>query len=84
MASITVRNLSDDTKERLRQRAQRHGRSLEAELRSILDAAANENTGGKSGFPYDLIAELGPTDFDINDLIEEHRRIPHKPFEFEE
>ena len=40
MASIIVRNLPDETKERLRQRAIRHRRSLEAEVRSILERAA--------------------------------------------
>ena len=39
MATLVVRNLSNDTKERLRIRAARQGRSLEAEARAILDAA---------------------------------------------
>ena len=42
MASILVRNLSDATKERLRRRAIRHNRSLEAEVRAILKRAAEE------------------------------------------
>ena len=42
VASIVVRKLSDDTKERLRQRAVRHKRSLEAEVRAILERAAQE------------------------------------------
>lgn len=42
MASINVRNLSDDTKERLRQRAVRNRRSLEAEVRAILEQVAQE------------------------------------------
>ncbi len=40
MASITIRNLADDTKKRLRLRAAEHGRSLEAEVRDILDRTA--------------------------------------------
>jgi hypothetical protein len=36
MASITIRNLPDDVKERLRVRAAQHGRSLEAEARLVL------------------------------------------------
>jgi plasmid stability protein len=39
MATITVRQLSDDTHARLRVRAAEHGRSVEAEVRAILDAA---------------------------------------------
>ncbi|WP_125568468.1 FitA-like ribbon-helix-helix domain-containing protein [Nocardioides baekrokdamisoli] len=37
MATITVRQLSDDTHARLRMRAAEHGRSVEAEVRAILD-----------------------------------------------
>lgn len=36
MASITIRRLDDDLKERLRQRAARHGRSMEDEVREVL------------------------------------------------
>jgi plasmid stability protein len=36
MAQFTVRNIEDDVKDRLKQRALRHGTSLEAEVRSIL------------------------------------------------
>lgn len=39
MAAITIRNLSDDTKRRLRMRAAEHDRSMEAEAREILIAA---------------------------------------------
>lgn len=36
MASITIRRLDDDLKERLRLRAARHGRSMEDEVREVL------------------------------------------------
>jgi plasmid stability protein len=36
MASITIRNLDDDLKKRLRMRAAGHGRSMEEEARDIL------------------------------------------------
>jgi len=39
MAMLTVRNLDDDLKRRLRIRAARHGRSMEEEVRRILQAA---------------------------------------------
>lgn len=39
MASITIRNLEDDLKTRLRVQAARHGRSMEDEVRVILRAA---------------------------------------------
>ena len=37
MASITVRNLDDDLKRRLRIRAAEHGCSMEQEVREILE-----------------------------------------------
>ena len=39
MASITVRNLDDDLKRRLRIRAAQHGQSMEQEARDILKEA---------------------------------------------
>jgi plasmid stability protein len=45
MATITIRNLDDDLKERLRVRAALRGRSMEEEVRSILRQAV----GGVSG-----------------------------------
>jgi plasmid stability protein len=37
MASITIRNLDDDVKKRLRKQAAENGRSMEEEAREILD-----------------------------------------------
>ena len=48
MAQIIVRQLEDDVKARLQRRADRHGRSMEAEVRDILRAAA-KNDGRPSG-----------------------------------
>lgn len=39
MASITIRNLDDETKARLRLRAARHQRSMEEEARTVLRQA---------------------------------------------
>lgn len=41
MAQFTVRNLEDDVKARLKQRAMHNQTSLEAEVRNILRAAVN-------------------------------------------
>ena len=41
MASITIRNLDDDVKTRLRMRAAGHGRSMEEEARMILREAVD-------------------------------------------
>jgi plasmid stability protein len=42
MAAISIRNLDDWVVERIRVRAAEHGHSMEAEVRSILVAAARE------------------------------------------
>ncbi len=42
MAQVLVRQLSEDTVVRLKERARRHGRSLEHELREILTEAVLE------------------------------------------
>ena len=42
MAQLVVRKIEDDVKERLRQRAARHGRSMEEEIRVILSEAVAE------------------------------------------
>jgi plasmid stability protein len=44
MASITIRNLDDDIKQRLRVRAAEHGRSMEEEAREILRRVMSEST----------------------------------------
>mgnify|MGYP003945657971 CR=1 FL=1 len=49
MATMTIRNLDDDLKARLRVRAARHGRSMEEEARSILRAALAQRVEDDSG-----------------------------------
>ena len=39
MPVLTIRNVPEETKKRLRIRAAEHDRSMEAELRAILDSA---------------------------------------------
>ncbi|MFD1191711.1 MULTISPECIES: FitA-like ribbon-helix-helix domain-containing protein [Phenylobacterium] len=45
MATLTIRNLDDEVKARLRVRAATHGRSMEEEVRAILKRAVNGVTG---------------------------------------
>ena len=60
MASLTVRNLDEDTKRGLRLRAARHGNSLEQEVRAILRRAAREDeeTQRQHDNLYNAIREL--------------------------
>jgi antitoxin FitA len=49
MAQFVVRNLEDDVKERLKRRAERHGRSMEEEVREILRTAARKENQKLAG-----------------------------------
>jgi plasmid stability protein len=79
VASIVVRRLSDATKEQLRQRAVRHKRSLEAEVRAILERAAQEAPGPSDPterFP-DWFIRMTRPGIDLDAAIEENR-LPHE------
>ena len=50
MAQLLVRNIEDDVKERLKERARKHGMSLEELVRDILrDAAKDKRPSGGLG-----------------------------------
>jgi plasmid stability protein len=74
MAQLRVRGLDDAVVVRLKERARRNGRSLEAELRLILRQAAGM-------FPTDVMADVeraralfkGRTFSDSSELIREDR-----------
>lgn len=56
MAAVTIRNLSAETHRALKRRAMTNGRSTEAEIRDILDAAVSPVGRVKLG---SLLAEIG-------------------------
>jgi antitoxin FitA len=49
MATLTIRNLDDSVKQRLRVRAAQHGWSMEEEVRTILQASVEQDRGGQPG-----------------------------------
>lgn len=67
MASITIRNLEDDLKRRLRIRAAEHGRSMEEEAREILRHVVTEPVPPRnlSAAIRSRIAPLGGIDLDL-------------------
>jgi plasmid stability protein len=66
MGSINIRNLSDKTHKALRIRAALHGRSMEAEVRSILDEAVNPTRVPGLGSMLTAIGrDFGGIDLDI-------------------
>lgn len=46
MATVTIRNLSDDVVVALKERARRNSRSMEAEVRDVLTRLAQSDTSG--------------------------------------
>jgi plasmid stability protein len=69
MSSITIRNLDSAVKERLRLRAARHGRSMEAEAGSILQSPLSTSHEPPAGNLYERIharfARLGGIDLEL-------------------
>ena len=67
MAAVSIRNLDDTVRERLRVRAAAHGRSMEAEMRAILVEAVREPSDDE-GLIEALAArfgELGGVELDL-------------------
>lgn len=77
MAQILIRNLSDDAVQRLKERAKRHRRSLEAEVRDILEGEAGRGEDAREAafrFAADMRRRLeGRISGDSADLIREDR-----------
>ena len=59
MASMTIRNLGDDLKQRLRIQAAEHGHSMEEEARAILRAALTEQ-GSPTNLARAIRARFAP------------------------
>ena len=80
MASLVIRNIPDEVKESLRQRAAAQGRSMEAEARSIIsDALAGSKT--KPSSLGDLAAKhFGPENgFDLEPYLPERGPMREPP-----
>jgi plasmid stability protein len=53
--NLSIKNAPDDVVQRLRERAERHHRSLQGELMAIIEAAVRED---RRATPTDIIAEV--------------------------
>ena len=68
MASITVRNLDDNVRTRLRVRAAEHNRSMEEEVRIILrDAVTRRRAGPRNlvAFTRECFASVGGVELEL-------------------
>ncbi len=68
MTTLTVRNIEDDLKSRLRVRAAERGHSMEEEVRSILRSALHRENAPAKGLGtaiHELFKPFGGVDLDI-------------------
>jgi len=84
MASITIRNVPDEVHRAIRVRAAIHGRSTEAEIRSILEQAAKPEGRLKLGSLLTSIAREagGLTDAEAERFNQLRDRTPAEPMSF--
>jgi antitoxin FitA len=80
MAQIIVRDLEDDIKARLKRRAERHGRSMEEEVRDILRNAAKEENRPLTRLGSRITARFARTGLTVD--LPELRGQPPRPPEF--
>ena len=72
MASITVRNLDDEVKRKLRIRAAEHGCSMEAEAREILTQAVDDSAAPQEGLGtriHERFKAIGGVDLELPERV---------------
>jgi plasmid stability protein len=75
MGTLTIRQLDERTHARLRGRAAEHGRSVEAEVRAILDAAVNLPEQNFLLSLHAVMADAGGIDLDVPARIDQPRPV---------
>lgn len=84
MASITVRNVPDEVHRALRVRAAQHGRSVEAEIRDILEQAVKPETRVRMGGALAALGrKIGLTNEDFAVIEQGRDKTPAEPMRFE-
>eukprot|EP01037_Dinobryon_pediforme_P010856 gene10856-10936_t len=77
MAQLLIRNVDESVKQRLRARAQRHGKSMEEELRDIVRAAVETERDPSMGLGTWIASQFEGKGLDFE--IEEIRGEPARP-----
>ena len=83
MPAVTIRNISDETHRALRVRAAHHGRSTEAEIRDILEAAVRPSERLKLGSLLAAIGDAQLSNADVEALQKNRDDAPAEPMTFE-
>jgi plasmid stability protein len=87
LTELLIRDLDDETTQQLRALADRHGRSMEAEVRAIIERALSGELSPrpkkkKLGTAMrEIFAPLGGVELPD---VRRHPSLPHKPISFEE
>ena len=76
MASVTIRNLPDDVKQSLRERAARNGRSLEDEARRALIALVRPERTEPRKSIGEMLYEIRRPGFDLPIPPRSRARVP--------
>ncbi len=80
MPAVTIRNLSDETHRAIKVRAAHHGRSAEAEMRDILEAAVRPNERLRLGSSLSALSrKAGLTNADFAALEQARIKVPAMP-----
>lgn len=75
MSTLTIRQLNEHTHARLRGRAAKHGRSVEAEVRAILDAAVDLPEENILLALHATFAEVGGVALEVSERTEPPRPV---------
>ena len=75
MGTLTIRQVDARTHARLRARAAQHGRSVEAEVRAILDAAVNLPGRNFLVALQASMVEVGGVDLDLSPRTDSPRAV---------
>ena len=73
MSTLTIRQLDERTHARLRVRAAKHGRSVGAEVRAILDAAVHLPERNFLLSLRDVVADVGGLDLELSPRTDKPR-----------
>jgi len=82
MAQLVVRNLEEEVKAQLRERATRHGRSMEEEVRDILRDAAKVEPAKSGGLGSEIAAMFVGQEFSLE--LPERNGGPLRPLVFDD
>lgn len=84
MPAVTIRNIPEEVHRALKLRATHHGRSAEAEMREILEAAVRPANRVRLGAALSALSrDAGLTNADFEALEQARDRTPAEPMRFE-